>query len=157
MQGAIAGSRREARSRSAGTEGKGPPSARPNSPPLNSTFQPPTPSFQSPISNRYTKLLETKLNQRKQKTGTRSNRDKTRLFFAAFLPPVFQSQAPQNSKRRAINDTRPNRFLLRLEMHPALYFVRVSEILNEPLFRSEMRSRANRNRKHNQQLARLKS
>lgn len=115
------------------------------------------PRHQRPISNRDTNLLETELNQRKQKTGTRSNRDKTRLFLAAFLPPASQTQAPQNSKPRAIIDTRPNRFLFRLELHPTLYFVRVSEILNEPLFRLDKRSTANKNRKHTQHRAWLES
>jgi hypothetical protein len=44
----------------------------------------PGPSLQHQNPNRDTRLLETELNNRKQKTGTQSNRDKTRLFSRTF-------------------------------------------------------------------------
>ena len=120
----------------------------------------PGPRLQPPISNRDTKLLETELNDRKQKTDTHSNRDKTRLFLTTFLPPhppASQTQPPQNSWRRAKNEAGPNQFLFRLEMHATLCFVRVREILDEPLFRLDMRSTASKNRKHTQHRAWLES
>ena len=129
----------------------GPPGLRAFSlPPRLRAFQPPTPSLQHPNPNRDTNLLETELNQRKQKPAPGSNRDKIRLFFTSFRrphPPTFQTQSPQNSWGRAKNDASPIRFLFRLKPHPALYFVRLREILNEPLFRLTMRTTANRNRK----------
>ena len=89
-------------------------------------------------ANRDTKRLETALNPRKHALHTHSNRDKNTCFSTS------RFSLPPNARDR--NDPRPFIFVS-VRKISVVCFLQLTENLNEPLFRIDVHSEANKNRK----------